>query len=308
MTSITKTHIAAPLSNDLDLTRRLRNELPAEFETRVQAGARVLRSPCGRGQLVWRRWGDSARTPLILLHGGFGSWRHYALNVLALAKHFCVYAVDLPGLGDSAPLDTENSAAHIAATVSSGIDRILPPEMPFHICGFSFGGIISGPVAVLQGVRVLSYTGVAPGALGLSFSKLPKLASPRPSMRGTELAEVHRHNLQHLMIHEPSRVDELAVHLQSETVRRARSRSGDIPTSNVLAEALPQVASTTRINAIWGDRDAIAGEFIDERRAFFAQLPHRGEFHVIKGAGHWLMFECPATFESALMSATGGQP
>ena len=53
-------------------------------------------------------------------------------------------------------------------------------------------------------------------------------------------------------------VGDLAVHLQSETVRRARARSGRIPSSRVLAEALARTASETRINAVWGDRDVIA--------------------------------------------------
>ena len=137
-----------------------------------------MHSPCGNGTLAWHRWGDSAQTPVVLIHGGFGSWRHFAVNVLPLAEQFCVYAVDLPGLGDSDPLDTEYTASNIASVVSKGIDRVLPPDMPFHLCGFSFGGIIGGLVAALQGARALSYTGIAPGALGLPFGKLPHWSVP----------------------------------------------------------------------------------------------------------------------------------
>lgn len=280
---------------------------PSGFERQVLNSARELRSPCGKGDLVWRRWGEARRAPLILLHGGFGSWRHFALNVLALAEHYSIYAVDLPGLGDSDNLPGPYDADSIARTVSQGIDYVLPPDEPFHVCGFSFGGIISGPVAQLQGERALSYTGVAPGALGLPFAPLPELVSPRPSMRGAEMTEVHRHNLSRLMIHDPVRVDELAVHLQYETVRRARARSGRIPTSTVLADALRQLSPTTRANAIWGSEDVIVRGYLDERRQFFGALANHGRFEVIEGAGHWVMYEQPETFNAVLLRVLAAQ-
>ena len=33
----------------------------------------------GAGEVVWRMWG--AGTPLVLLHGGTGSWMHWVRNV-----------------------------------------------------------------------------------------------------------------------------------------------------------------------------------------------------------------------------------
>ncbi len=239
----------------------------------------------------------------MLLHGGFGSWRHFALNVLDLAEHYCVYAADLPGLGDSAALGDSYTAENVASAVSRGLDRILPPDVAFHICGFSFGGIISGPVAALQGPRALSYTGVAPGALGLPHGPLPDLISLRPSMKRPELMAVHRQNLGLLMIKDPQRVDDLAVHLQFETVHRARARSGNIPMSTVLAQTLPKLARSTRINAIWGDQDVIGGPYLMPREALFRSFPNSGAFCVLEGAGHWVMYEKPAEFSDALLGA-----
>ena len=52
----------------------------------------------GEGQVVWHRWGRGA--PVVLLHGGAGSWRHWVRNVDALlAAGRTVWAPDLPGLG-----------------------------------------------------------------------------------------------------------------------------------------------------------------------------------------------------------------
>ena len=39
--------------------------------------------------------------PLLLLHGGVGSWNHWTRNIDAFAERFTVYAVDLPAFGKS---------------------------------------------------------------------------------------------------------------------------------------------------------------------------------------------------------------
>ncbi|MFZ4759001.1 MAG: alpha/beta fold hydrolase, partial [Burkholderiaceae bacterium] len=50
----------------------------------LDASARVERTPCGDGTMVWRRWGTGR--PLVLLHGGAGSWNHWARNIGRLAR------------------------------------------------------------------------------------------------------------------------------------------------------------------------------------------------------------------------------
>ena len=41
------------------------------------------------------------REPLVLLHGGSGSWTHWVKNVLHLSQTRDVWGLDLPGFGDS---------------------------------------------------------------------------------------------------------------------------------------------------------------------------------------------------------------
>ena len=47
---------------------------PPEIVAAVTADAEVVHTPCGDGNLVWRRWGKGR--PLVLVHGGSGSWTH----------------------------------------------------------------------------------------------------------------------------------------------------------------------------------------------------------------------------------------
>jgi hypothetical protein len=45
----------------------------------VAAEARMFETPCGDGDMVWHVWGDGP--PLVLFHGGYGSWTHWIRKV-----------------------------------------------------------------------------------------------------------------------------------------------------------------------------------------------------------------------------------
>src|SRR5689334_12155643 len=90
--------------------------------------------------LAVRTWGSGE--PLVLLHGGMGSWNHWSRNIDALARRYAVHALDMPGYGDSpsVPRDMpdDDYAAMVAEAVIA-IDSYQPPAL----AGFSFGGIIA---------------------------------------------------------------------------------------------------------------------------------------------------------------------
>lgn len=75
-------------------------ELDAEaerIETPLQSG----------GRIVWRKWGKGP--PLAFCsHGGSGSWTHWIRNIPVMSRNYSVYAVDLPGMGDSDPFSGED--------------------------------------------------------------------------------------------------------------------------------------------------------------------------------------------------------
>src|SRR3546814_14480700 len=58
------------------------------------------------------------------------------------------------------------------------------------------------------------------------------------------------------MIADPDKADDLAVYIQVENVRRARTRAGDIPLSDTLLRVLPRIRA--RLYGIWGGRDAMS--------------------------------------------------
>lgn len=117
----------------------------------IAAEAERVETPCGDGAMVWRCWGGGP--PLVLLHGGYGSWTHWVRNVLPLSRQFTVIAPDLPGLGELATPPEPQTAEGLAAIIVAGLDIVLSRRRianwaALHLAGFSFGGVIGGSVAV----------------------------------------------------------------------------------------------------------------------------------------------------------------
>jgi pimeloyl-ACP methyl ester carboxylesterase len=91
--------------------------LPPEVQ-RLAAQAVRHTTPCGAGDVVWHVWGQARPgvRPLVLLHGGSGSWTHWVRNLDALvAAGHQLWVPDLPGFGDSAaPLSGGDADALVA--------------------------------------------------------------------------------------------------------------------------------------------------------------------------------------------------
>jgi pimeloyl-ACP methyl ester carboxylesterase len=261
----------------------------------IAAEAQRFETPCGDGQLVWHSWGGGP--PLVLLHGGYGSWTHWIRNVLPLSRQLRVLAPDLPGLGESATPPEPWTAAGLAAIVVAGIDRIVPRDAELRLAGFSFGGVIGGSVAAQLGDRLRNFTVVGSNGLGLERSPTPLRRVP-PEADETEEFATHRYNLNQLMIADPGKIDELALWLQKTNHARARMRSRRFSRSGALIEALPKI--TARLAGIWGERDATAYPHVEERARILRGIQPAAPFATVPGAGHWVQFEAAEQFNPLL--------
>lgn len=244
--------------------------------------------------MVWREWGQGK--PLVLLHGGHGSWMHWLRNVHTLSQRFRVIVPDMPSYGDSDALDRDAGIEDYARHVASGIEQILRQE-PAILCGFSFGGVVAGHVA-----------GILEGAIGrVVFVGSGGLALTRPPMeemvrwRGVpqpDYGRAHRRNLEILMIADPAKVDDTAIWIQSRNAERTRGLSRPISLTGSLAKQLPRLSQPLAF--IWGEKDATARGYLEERRGFLQDTVPKAGFTIVPGAGHWLQYEDPEGFERAL--------
>jgi 2-hydroxy-6-oxonona-2,4-dienedioate hydrolase len=273
------------------------SETPAAQVARLAAASRRIETPCGDGVMVWRSWGEGE--PLVLFHGGFGSWTHWFRNIPVLSRRYRLIVASLPGLGESDDAPLPHTPEGIAAIAAAGVARILAPGERFHLAGFSFGGLIGGHVAALFGERCRSLTLVGAGGLGLKRSAMRKLLSWRHIEDEEGRLAVHRENLAILMLADPAKIDDLAVHLQAENAARGRVNSPTIAMTDTLTRRLPLVRG--RLAGIWGERDAAAMEDLPARARLLRGIQPSAPFVVIADAGHWVQYEAAEAFNEILL-------
>ncbi len=274
----------------------------ADLVERLDAAATRRRTPCGDGSMTWRTWGRGR--PLVLLHGGSGSWTHWVRNIPVLSGRFETIAPDLPGFGDSdmPPGATGvDGVEDLVGIVAAGLEALVPSPARLDLAGFSFGGIVAGFLAARLGDRVGTLALVGPNGMALPRGPMRPLAPVRPGMSPDEERAAHRWNLAALMIADPDRIDEDTVTIQARNVRRTRFRIAGVPESDLLARALPAVRA--RLVGIWGGRDAFAVPHLEERRRLLASIHPGVDFRVIEGAGHWVIYEAADAANAALLDA-----
>lgn len=270
-----------------------REEPHAELRA-VAATARRAETPCGAGSLVWRAWGEGP--PLVLLHGGSGSWRHWLRNIPVFARDRTVICPDLPGLGDSDMPPEPAAPETIAAILREGLGGLLPDGPGYDLVGFSFGALCAGHLAAADPDRCLSLTIVGAGALG--FARSPTRLVKVRHLEGTAREQANRHNLAALMFADASRIDETALAMQDLHTRRARFTSRGWAETDSLKRAI--LRSHAPLGAIYGELDAIARPHVLLRIELVRTLRADARTEVIPGAGHWVAYEAPVPFNAAL--------
>ena len=257
--------------------------------------ARHWETPCGDGTMVWRGWGDG---PVVLLvHGGAGSWRHWARNLAALSRDHTVIAPDLPGLGQSGRAPDPISPESLAALVGQGLEQVIGVAAPIHVAGFSFGGVIAGLVAANAADRVRSLTLVGTGGLGPP-NRSVELVRVR-DRTGADRVAAHRDNLLRMMLANPASVDALALEIQEQNTKQARLNSGFMWMSRALHDALPLVRG--HVHAFWGEHEMPDRAMLNVRIGLLRQVRPDAEIEVIPNAGHWVFYEAAECFNAALL-------
>jgi len=234
-------------------------------------------------RMAWRRFGDGP--PLVLIHGGHGSWLHWVRNIDALSSSHSLWLPDLPGYGDSDPIESSGIDEIIDATVYS-IDRLMGAGKAIDLGGFSFGGLVASRVAATRGeVRKLAVIGTA--GHGLKSRYTLEMRNWRLAREPAALWSALRNNLAALMIHDPRDIDALALEVHRVCCTATRFRSKTISRSSLLAEVLEGVEAPVLL--VWGEHDVTtqpeaAARSIAGQRAGI-------EWRIVPGAGHWAQYE-----------------
>lgn len=262
----------------------------------LDAQSRHIDTPCGRATMRWRVWGEGSdkSPPLLLLHGGSGSWMHWIRTIPAFAQERMVIAPDTPGLGQSARTAHPDDLASYAQAIAEGLPLVLGAPSAIDIAAFSFGSIVTGALLSIPSVEIGRLVLVGPAALGVS--KLDRDLVPVRHLHGEERRRANAENLAILMFADPARIDEASIDIQDWHTRHARTNSPKFARTTSLRDAL--LAWGRPFGAITGEKDApsqppLVGPVL---RAIYPAIDYR----ILPGIGHWCMYEAADAFNAAL--------
>ena len=243
--------------------------------------------------------------PLLLLHGGVGSWTHWRRNVGALAPHFRVHAADLPGFGDAPDVPRGTTPEGFLDIVTASFAALASREGPLRIAGFSFGAALGATLARRLGTGCAAFAAVGPGGFGEAPGRKLDLRPVPPSGDPAYRAAI-RHNLSVSMIADPGAIDDATVDLHCANLTRARFDSRRISLRATLLDDVARIAAP--VMAIWGGADRLAWPSVADRITALLRARPDARIETIPGAGHWTQYERPAPINALLIDFFGQPP
>jgi pimeloyl-ACP methyl ester carboxylesterase len=264
----------------------------------LQHSAERSETSCGNGTMVWRRWGPRGGKPVLLLHGGSGSWTHWVRNIEPLMRTgHDVWVPDLPGFGESAAPPDGRDADVLPGWLERGLGSLFGAQA-VDLVGFSLGGLVAGLWAQAVPARVARL--VLVGSPGLSAELLPPLDLQRWDLlsAGPARRPAHRHNLLQLMLANEASATELAVTLHAHNVERDRLRKRRLMLTDALVPVL--AALHCPLHGIWGAQDVLYRQRLPLIRQVLSSAPGFRSLDLLPEAGHWVQFEAAEAFNAAL--------
>lgn len=256
-----------------------------------KAGARVHYYRFGQGD------------PVIMIHGGGPGAMgisNYRRNVAALAEHFTVYVIDLPGYGQSDnTIGDTGIFESLASSVLAFMDELKLEKASF--VGNSLGGGTSLKVAVKAPSRVHRLVLMGTGGSTAVFTPMPTEGLQRMLTfyhgEGPTLEKLKR--VIDLLVFDPSQI---TPELLEERLKAARdpktmakpplSKRGHL-SDEIWREPLSQLPHETLL--VWGREDRVVP--LDSAFILLKSLPN-ASLHVFPKCGHWAQWEKADAFNA----------
>jgi pimeloyl-ACP methyl ester carboxylesterase len=214
-------------------------------------------------------------------------------NVEHFAQHRDVWALDIPGFGDSSLPSAVTDADGLVPYMADIFKHTFHGQA-VDVVGFSFGGMTAGLVAAEYPALIRQLILVGAPGLGLFGQELP-MRGMTPHMDRAAQRNVHRHNLNTMMFTHSETVTEEVIDLQEANVARDRLRRRRIARTNVLTQA--QTRWACPVHGVWGECDALYKGTLQQVPQVLSRL---ATFSVVPNAGHWVMFENPEAFHAVV--------
>jgi pimeloyl-ACP methyl ester carboxylesterase len=268
--------------------------MPMTPESRYYASQRL--------KLHYLKWGDEARPPLLLIHGGRDHARSWDRTARALMDRYCVYAPDLRGHGDSEwALGGEYSIIDYALDIHALGEEI--GREPYTIVAHSLGGGVALQYAGTFPEKVSKIVTIE-GLGGLGWSsgaRRPAHVRMREWVEGMHALEKRRLHVYPSVEDAVSRMVEENQHLSPElarhlTVTGVRETEGGYTWKfdNYVRAGSPYEFNMEDARDLWNQIRCpiliISGEESWGRRHRSLDLSafHNCRYVQVEDAGHWV--------------------
>ncbi len=243
---------------------------------------------------VWHSWGNGP--PLILLHGGSGSWTHWLRNIEPLTQTgHRVIVPDIPGFGESDVAASDGTdAPGVIAPLWHGYTTVFGAA-PCAVMGFSFGAMVAVLMARSHPDLVQQLLLVAPPGLGLVSPAFP-VRSWKRLTEWKEIAAIAKHNLSLQMLHRPDSLDEETLRIHVHNIDRDRMKGRKISQTLIVKDALPLIRCP--IDAIYGNQDSFYLSGLPLLEDMLKSAPYFRELAFVANCGHWVAHEDANTFNA----------
>ncbi|WP_246795100.1 acetoin dehydrogenase dihydrolipoyllysine-residue acetyltransferase subunit [Burkholderia perseverans] len=229
--------------------------------------------------------GAGEATPAVLIHGFGGDLNNWLFNHAELAKRRPVYALDLPGHGESGKAVETGDLDELAASVLAFLDdRGLARA---HLVGHSMGGAVAMTLAGRAPGRVASLVLIASAGLGEEIDREYIDGFVAGNSRNTLKPHLGK------LFADPSLVtrqlvEDLVRYKRLEGVQAALAKIAEAAFDGAtqrrrFAASLPALAPRTLV--IWGERDQV----IPAHHA--RALPAGIRAEILPGSGHMVQME-----------------
>ncbi|MHC9541776.1 MAG: alpha/beta fold hydrolase [Vulcanimicrobiota bacterium] len=230
--------------------------------------------------------------PLLLLHSNGGTLEGWSLNMTELGRYYRVIALDIPGYGQSDPVEGEPGIESLASAVMKVLDTLEIKKT--HIAGNSLGGILALEIAAEHPERTGKLVLIGtPCGEEHELQKLLAILSKWEKEK--DLAQITEEEGAGIT----PKINATLVKLINSNLKMAGSSFFQVNRSMAsypFKEQLEKVRNESLI--IWGDQDGIAS--INNAWLLSRSL-HGAPVHLIKGAGHSPQFDEPQSFNSLVI-------
>lgn len=235
-------------------------------------------------------------SPLLLLHGGHGSWTHWIANIEALSRVHRVIALDMPGFGGSYRPQPDYTIGQYVAVVIEVLDSLGIASAA--IAGFSFGSVVAAAAAHrsrrLTHLVMVNAPGIGPASP--DAAALMKSLTELSLRRGLRTGAIE--SLKRIQLFDHARIDDALVDRMLANVRLTKFVSRELSSVARTEEWLDGIRQPILIFIGREDvhrRFGLAGGL----KAIARHAPH-AQVHLVERAAHWLQFDRAHLFNSLL--------